>query len=666
MPLPRRSLAVLTSVLITAAAAGQGNYTPPPTQPPDEATRKAILEGTRRLQEAVVVLQRQGVRDPVLADIEIYHKAAEWLVRHNEFYQKDSAAQVLAALDRGMLRVTQAARGESPWLQQAGTAVVRAYRSRIDNSLQPYAVTFPTEFGRDPAKKWRLDVVLHGRDTSLTEAKFLKAHDGSRPAAKGLPCVQLEVFGRGNNAYRWAGETDVWEAIDHFLGVERTLGRESLIDLGRVVLRGFSMGGAGSWHLGLHKPDRWCVVGPGAGFTTTRGYWKDLPETLPPHQAACLHIYDAVDYAENAFDVPVVSYGGDQDAQLQASRNIQARLETLKIPMQLLVAPGVAHRVPPEWAEKWEVEIAKHAAAGRREHPEQVRFVTYTLKYPGAHWVELLALGRHYEEARVEAKRTPSGYTVTTKNVKALRLTPPPDEMPPSAVTLDGQEVPAGTIARSEPVQLYFEREGERWRSVLPQRLVADWQRQPRKQAGLTGPIDDAFTESFLCVRPTGESWHPVAANFAEAELARFRADWSKYFRGEVLVKDDTAVTAEDIATRNLVLFGDPASNALTGQVIDRLPLTWTKDAVGVGGKSYPAAAHVAALIYPNPLNPRRYVVLNSGHTFRTEDLAGTNARLFPRLGDFAVLKPAPTERDPAAAEVAEAGLFDDEWKLPK
>lgn len=76
-----------------------------------------------------------------------------------------------------------------------------------------------------------------------------------------------------------------------------------------MVLRGFSMGGAGTWHLGLHRPDRWCVIQPGAGFTTTIGYAKSI-DKLPSYQEACLHIYDAVDYAENAFDVPVVAYSG--------------------------------------------------------------------------------------------------------------------------------------------------------------------------------------------------------------------------------------------------------------------------------------------------------------------------------------------------------------------
>jgi hypothetical protein len=66
-------------------------------------------------------------------------------------------------------------------------------------------------------------------------------------------------------------------------------------------------------------------------------------------------------------------------------------------------------------------------------------------------------------------------------------------------------------------------------------------------------------------------------------------------------------------------------------------------------------------MIFPNPLNPKRYVVINSGHTFKAADFQGTNALLYPRLGDYAVLKLAPA--DSLATEVATAGLFDDFWR---
>jgi predicted esterase len=641
------------------------NYAPPPAKAPDKATLQAIAEKTSKLGQTLDTMRRQGVRDPYLAEVEIYHKAATWIVRHNEFYHKEAGAETLAVLDRGLLRASQLAQGEAPWLQQFGHSVARAYRSAIDGSVQPYAVTFPADYGQNRAKKWRLDVVLHGRDTSLTEVKFLNQHGGDRPAPKDQTFVQIDIYGRGNNAYRWAGESDVIEAVDNFLAVERMLGRDQLLDSARVVLRGFSMGGAGTWHLGLHTPGRWCVLGPGAGFTTTHGYIKNLPDKLPPAQEACLRIYDAVDYAENAFNVPVVAYAGDQDPQLQAARNIEARLKPLKIPMTLLVAPGLGHQFPPEWRQKAEAAYAPHVAKGREEYPQRVHFVTYTLRYPSCSWVEIIGLDRHYDKALVDAERTETGYTIKTQNVRALHVTLPTNPPNPLVVNIDGQAVNTQPwLSRTGAQHVYLERTAADWSAVLPQKLLTDRLRRIQKMTRLQGPIDDAFMEPFLCVRGTGTPWHEAIGQYAENDLQRFQDEWAKYMRGYLPVKNDTDVTEDDIAGRHLILFGDPASNSLIAQVLAGLPLTWTKEQIKFGGKTYSAAEHIPALIYPSPLSTNHYVVLNSGHTFHAEDFQGTNALLYPRLGDFAVLKPKPADKDPAAADVVAAGLFDDFWQV--
>ena len=92
------------------------------------------------------------------------------------------------------------------------------------------------------------------------------------------------------------------------------------------------------------------------------------------------------------------------------------------------------------------------------------------------------------------------------------------------------------------------------------------------KRPGLQGPIDDAFTTPFLCVRGTGKAWNPAVQAWAEANLKRFAYEWSRYFRGDLPVKDDTAVTDEDIQRFNLILFGDPGSNALIARVLPKLP----------------------------------------------------------------------------------------------
>ena len=60
------------------------------------------------------------------------------------------------------------------------------------------------------------------------------------------------------------------------------------IDPRRIVLRGFSMGGAGAWHLGLHYPDRWAAVEAGAGFTETKRYAKQ--DNLPAYQDPAAHL----------------------------------------------------------------------------------------------------------------------------------------------------------------------------------------------------------------------------------------------------------------------------------------------------------------------------------------------------------------------------------------
>ena len=94
----------------------------------------------------------------------------------------------------------------------------------------------------------------------------------------------------------------------------------------------------------------------------------------------------------------------------------------------------------------------------------------------------------------------------------------------------------------------------------------------------------------------------------------------------------------------------------------------------GAGGAAHlpgmcAAKTHLPVLIYPNPfarVASGGYVVINSGHTFREADLKGTNALLYPRLGDWAVLKPKPTKDDPAGFEVIDAGLFDENWQFPK
>ena len=107
---------------------------------------------------------------------------------------------------------------------------------------------------------------------------------------------QLEVFARGNNANHWAGEVDVFEST-------AAVQRRFTIDDSRLVLRGFSLGGAGAWHLALHHPDRWVAAEIGAG-TWPRRYL--MMKEFPAHQQPTLRIWENMtEWALNAFNIPI-------------------------------------------------------------------------------------------------------------------------------------------------------------------------------------------------------------------------------------------------------------------------------------------------------------------------------------------------------------------------
>ena len=67
-------------------------------------------------------------------------------------------------------------------------------------------------------------------------------------------------------------------------------------------------------------------------------------------------------------------------------------------------------------------------------------------------------------------------------------------------------------------------------------------------------------------------------------------------------------------------------------------------------------------LIFPNPLNPTKYVVLNSGFTFREFDYLN-NARQHPHLPDWAMIDVTTPADGKRPGRVAAAGFFDEMWR---
>lgn len=597
---------------------------------------------------------RPPVQKDLVADAEVFHKGAVWAVRYEAKLEPAGVALVQKALQRGLARADSLTAGKHPWTKRIGK-IVRGYVSAVDGSVQPYGVIVPR--GYDPAKPTRLDVVLHGssKPVGLSELQFMNRFDDGDVAATTAPDVnyiELHPLGRVENCYRWAGETDVFETIE-------AVCRQYTIDRDRIVLRGMSMGASGTWHLGLKHPHKFVALGPYCGYVDTVEFSRTpLPNfvkvgPLPAHQERALHMLDSVDYAANAGVVPAVACMGEKDVFFQAHVLMGKAMAKEGLTMVNLISPGTGHVLDPKTHAEQMRRIGESAAKGLDHAPKRVRFVTWTLKYADCHWLRVLGLEEHYRRAEIDAAVADDG-TVDVKeptNVTRFAVLPPMLQGPKRKLRVGGVEVslPVGV---KTPV---IGRTAGKWACLGDLATTP----LPGKRPGLQGPIDDAFAMPFLCVRGTGKAWNPKVQAWADANLKQFQHEWSKYFRGDVRVKDDTAVTGEDMKAYNLILFGDPGGNSVIGRVLPKLPLTWTAAELTVGGAKYAAADHAPALIHPNPLADGRYVVLNSGHTFGEKELALLNYLLFPRLGDWAVIKVG-------AEEAVRAGFFDETWQFPK
>jgi dienelactone hydrolase len=621
--------------------------------------RRELTAGLDALKAALDTLEerRDARTRELIPDVRVFYKAVHDALEYREFFDPPDIARAKDLLTIGRRRAEQLLVGNAPWTTETGL-VVRGYVSRIDGSVQPYGLVIP-EAGSAPGR-YRLDVWFHGRGEKLSEVNFLA--ERLRQPGQFTPAgtIVLHPYGRYCNAFKFAGEVDVLEAIE-------AVRRQYPIDDDRVSVRGFSMGGAACWQFAVHYADRWFAANPGAGFAETPRFLKVFQsETLKPtwYEEALWHLYDCTDVAANLLQCPTVAYSGELDAQKQAADVMAEALREEGIELAHIIGPKTKHAYHPDAKREVERRMESLARRGRTETPNEVNFVTYTLKYNRMNWVTIDALGEHWERAQVQAANDQGTFTVMTENVEAFTLDFPPGSLPfsvnvalPILVGIDDEKVEATRPLSDRSFSCSFHRSGGKWKLGPPEG------NKLRKRHDLQGPIDDAFMDSFIIVRPTGRSPNATFEAWAKQERERAVEHWRRQFRGEARVKDDSAIADADIASSNLVLWGDPESNAVLRRIANHLPVSWGRDRIKVGDREFPADHHAVVMIYPNPLNPSRYVVLNSGFTYRDYDYLN-NARQVPKLPDWAVidLRTPPDSQRPGA--VAAADFFGEGWEL--
>jgi poly(3-hydroxybutyrate) depolymerase len=222
--------------------------------------------------------------------------------------------------------------GEDPYDYARG-ALVKAYRSEWDGTLQPYALFVPRDY--DARRAWPLVVALHGASSNhrhmLRRVFGLENQAGEtdEEASRNelpfpeVPALVVAPLGRGAfMGYDGLGEEDV-------LRVLADVRRAYKIDPDRISLTGLSMGGGGTWTIGLGHPELFAALAPVCGVTDVRKWIN--PDEASDYDVKALEALSPPAFAENAAHLRVFIFHGDADPVVPVgdSRRMVARFKAL-------------------------------------------------------------------------------------------------------------------------------------------------------------------------------------------------------------------------------------------------------------------------------------------------------------------------------------------------
>ncbi|MBM3330796.1 hypothetical protein FJY68_02955 [candidate division WOR-3 bacterium] len=524
--------------------------------------------------------------------------------------------------------------------------------SSIDSSCQYYAVLYPKDYA--PSKRYALILSLHGAGVEASgQADAYKPKDWAFVVA----ATNRRPFG-----FDWQdwGRLDALEVLDHALA--------SLpIDRERVLLTGHSMGGHGTWHVGLAHSDLFAAAAPEAGWPNLQLYVPTFLQRsatfADPAQVAVRDMAMRPDnppaMLRNALNLPLyILHGGDDDNVPPIhGRNFAAWLEELGYRFTYKEVPNRPH-----W---WSYEdglscvddtaLMSFLKAQRRDPgPRHIRYRTADLGQSNrSYWTVIERVRVVGRDADIEAWASESLISVRTVNIAQFSLELAGNPFFPGAVAVevDGRRV---GNRYSLPGRLTFHAAGKGW-AAGPARSAP-----LAKTSERYGPAKQAMMKPFLLVYGTSDTGQTA---FLRHSATQEGMRWWLIGNGQAQVLPDTEVTPEFVRRYNLVLYGGPKENSVTNLIADRLPIRARLGRMSLDGAEL-GDNLAAAFVYPNPLSPDHLVMVRMG-----TDPASTRLSLFwgvassgAGMPDFMVFD--RRVRRYGWAGVRAAGFFSPDWKL--
>jgi hypothetical protein len=542
--------------------------------------------------------------------------------------------------------------GKDPF--QCATAGIRTVKSRMDGELLFYRFSVPNAY--DKARKYPADIHLHCSKALVWRATWVdgKPSFDAKDANFGQnnqavwpnEGFMFSASGRGEGQYQVIAEAAVMEIV-------ADIKKNYSVDEDRIVSGGDSMGGLGGFRIGTLHPDQFAAVRSLSGSAVV---------PVNSYYSANLLLDNLCNIGMGLMDA-----GKDPNSKLTAVSIAEIKALQQKYPgcypMHTVYDAEAVHGCVA--APLCQETYAWMRTQKRNLWPKTVIYKTYCLRYDGAYWAHIDMVDDPTKPARIEAQVQDGGkIRVVADNIQRLRLNLAKElvgDLKTVAVAIDGQEpltVPAGG-------EIFFARDGGKW-AISSERLPTGL----AKSHGMSGPVADAFMENpVLWVYGASEGQDSKANQDIDKIVNYWFGPGEGYiaFHTDFERKADKDVTDADIADKNLILVGAPKQNALLARLADRLPVKFLDNGVEVGGKRYAEAGTSILMIYPNPLNPKRYILLMPAWLADSNGLShGDYDNTLYQFGDYVVCKLGPTgENGTNVLTPIVQGSFDSRWQLP-
>ena len=551
------------------------------------------------------------------------------------------------------------AAGEDPWKGRTG-AFTKAYRSEVDGTLQPYGLYVPPSY--DPAKAWPMMVSLHGATSNHLLNRRRVVGLGNEPGEQDYDAIRTDVtypdvgfvvltpYGRGEVAgYNGIAEGDVLRAM-------ADVQRAYRVDADRVHLTGLSMGGGGTWHIGLRHPDRFASISPVCGVAD-----MDLMPWTAGWGALDRELMSLTGYSrlvENAGNLQVFVFHGDEDdaVSVAASRKMMEAFEKASLAgrsAHYFELPGVTHFAW-DFAYRDASLFRRVLAVRRNPFPERVVYSTFSPRYARAYWLRIDRIDRGMTLARIEGTQRAGAFDVKADNLTAFSLLLSPAIAPPGKpieVTVNGKRAFKGTVKGE--VMSFAGGKGS-WKTTSPWKGPAQGPPDHAEASFRNGSLAQYGPHVYV-YGTLGDAATTAASKAAAEKLA----DWGPNVRAKWRVLADSAVTPDLMATHDLVLVGTNTTNAVLAGLFG-LPVYQDATGTFAGGRKVAGPGATYRLLHPNPGATRRRVLVYGGGSVEALKRflpRGRQAPPFSLFADYVVVG----EDDKVVLE----GYFRDGYTIP-